>query len=156
MAPPEMLARLEQLVTEIAALHSKLILLVGPPRAGKTDLLTAFAEHTKAHILNVGSELGRRMASIPMRQRHLQADTMLRVLADQHVKGDLLLMDNIELLFDMSMQLNPLDLLKRHAHSKRVVAVWPGELVQDRLTYAGMGHPEHRDYAKEGLVVLEI
>lgn len=156
MAPPEILVRLEQLVTEIAALHSKLILLVGPPRAGKTDLLTAFAERANAHILNVGSELGRRLASIPMRQRHLQADTMLRELADQSVKGDLLLMDNIELLFDMSLQLNPLDLLKRHAHSKRVVAVWPGELVQDRLTYAGMGHPEHRDYAKEGLVVLEI
>jgi hypothetical protein len=53
---------------------------------------------------------------------------------------------NIELLFDRSLQLDPLDLLKRHAHAKRVVAVWPGELQGDtrtgRLTYADMGHPE--------------
>ena len=125
MAPPEMLPRLEQLATEIAALHSKLILLLGPPRAGKTDLLAGFAELENTHILNVESELGRRLTSIPMRKRHLQAYTMLRELADEQVNGDLLLMDNIELLFEMRLQLNPVDLLKRHAHSTRVAAIWP-------------------------------
>jgi hypothetical protein len=42
------------------------------------------------------------------------------------------------------------------AHSKRVVAVWPGELRGDRLVYADMSHPEHRDYSRDGVVVLEI
>lgn len=110
--------------------------------------------------MNVGSELGRRLAAIPQKQRHLQAGTELRELADKHAKGDLLLMDNIELLFDTRLQLNPLDLLKRHAHSMRVVAVWPGDLHQvgneRRLTYAGMGHSEHRDYAADGFVALEM
>lgn len=115
MAAPEMLARLEQLSTEIGALHSKLILLVGAPHSGKTALLSAFAKRVGASPLNVGSELGRRLAAIPQKQRHLQAGTALRELADLHAKGDLLLMDNIELLFDRSLQLNPLDLLKRHA-----------------------------------------
>jgi hypothetical protein len=156
MAAPEMLVRLEQLATEIGALHSKLILLVGAPPAGKTALLSAFAGRIEARTLNVGSELGRRLAAIPQKQRHLQASISLRELADQHAKGDLLLMDNIELLFDTSLQLNPLDLLKRHAHSRRVVAVWPGELRDGRLTYADMGHPEHQDYGLAGLVPFEI
>ena len=39
---------------------------------------------------------------------------------------------------------------------KRVVAVWPGELRGDRLIYAEMNHPEHRDYSRDGVVVLEI
>lgn len=156
MAAPEMLARLEQLATEIGAIHSKLILLVGAPHTGKTALLSAFARRIDASTLNVGSELGRRLAAIPQKQRHLQASTELRELADEHAKGDLLLMDNIELLFDTSLQLNPLDLLKRHAHSKRVVAVWPGELRDGRLTYANMGHSECRDYATDGLVTLEM
>jgi hypothetical protein len=93
-------------------------------------------------------------------QRHLQTTTILRELADQHAPGDLLLLDNIELLFDRSLQLDPLDLLKRHAHAKRVVAVWPGELQGDartgRLTYADMGHPEHQDYSLAGVVPFEI
>lgn len=156
MAAPEMLARLEELATEIGALHSKLILLVGVPHTGKTALLSAFAGRVEASTLNVGSELGRRLAAIPQKQRHLQAGTALRELADEHAKGDLLLMDNIELLFDKSLQLNPLDLLKRHAHSRRLVAVWPGELRYGRLVYADMGHSEHRDYATDGLVALEM
>lgn len=156
MAAPEMLARLEQLATEISALHSKLILLVGAPHTGKTALLSAFAGRLEASTLNVGSELGRRLAAIPQRQRHLQAGSALRELADNHAKGDLLLMDNIELLFDTTLQLNPLDLLKRHAHSRRVVAVWPGELRDGRLAYADMGHSEHRDYATDGVVALEM
>lgn len=48
------------------------------------------------------------------------------------------------------------DLVRLLAHSKRVVAVWPGELRGDRLVYADMSHPEHRDYSRDGVVVLEI
>lgn len=154
--PQEMLLQLEQLVGEIGALHSKLILLIGPPRVGKTALLVAFGKRVEAEPLNVGSELGRRLAAIPQKQRHLQAGTELRELADVHAKGDLLLMDNIELLFDTSLQLNPLDLLKQHAHTRRVVAVWPGVLRDGRLTYADMGHSEQRNYATNGLVPLEM
>ena len=65
MAAPELLARLNQLATEIGALHSKLILLVGGPHTGKTVLLAAFARQMDASTLNVGSELGRRLAAIP-------------------------------------------------------------------------------------------
>lgn len=155
-----MLEKLERLAIEVAALHSKLILLIGPPRAGKTALLVAFGKRVEAEPLNVGSELGRRLAAIPQKQRHLQTGNILRELVDGHARGDLLLVDNIELLFDRSLQINPLNLLKRHATARRVVAVWPGELRQvgneRRLTYANMGHPEQRDYGTEGLVPLEL
>ena len=156
MAAPEMLARLERLATEIGALHSKLILLVDAPHTGKTALLAAFAGRVEARTLNVGSELGRRLAAIPQKQRHLQAGISLSELADEHAKGDLLLMDNIELLFDTTLQLNPLDLLKRHAHSRRVVAAWPGSLRDGRLMYADIGHPEYRDSVADGFVPLEM
>ena len=152
----EMLLRLEQLVGEIGVLHSKLILLIGLPRAGKTALLGEFGKRVDAELLNVGSALGRRLAAIPQKNRHLQAGGILRELADQHARRDLLLVDNIELLFDSTLQLNPLDLLKRHAHTRRVVAVWPGGLREHRLTYADMGHPEQQDYGMDGLVPFEI
>ncbi|WP_291995228.1 BREX-3 system P-loop-containing protein BrxF [Candidatus Accumulibacter sp. ACC003] len=155
-----MLEKLERLATDVAALHSKLILLVGASDTAKTVLLVTFATRVKAAPMNVGAELGRRLAAIPQRQRHLQTTTILRELADQHASGDLLLLDHIEILFDRSLQLDPLDLLKRHAHAQRVVAVWPGELQGDartgRLTYADIGHPEHRDYGLAGLVPFEI
>lgn len=137
-------------------MHSKLILLAGPPHSGKTVLLRSFGKRLGVVPLNVGSALGRRLALIPHRQRRLQTGNFLRELADQHAGGDLLLLDNLELLFDTTLQLNPLDLLKRHAHARKVIAVWPGTLRNGRLIYADLGHPEYRDYAIDGVVPLEI
>jgi len=151
-----MLDHLNRLVNEIGALQSKLILLVGRPDGGKTALLAGLAERRGAKVLNVGSALGGRLAMLPSRQRVLKAPVILRELADEHANGDLLLLDNIELLFDQSLKLDPLDLLKRHARARRVVAVWPGELRDGRLIYAEMGHPEYQDYDLDGLVPFEI
>lgn len=145
-----------RLVDEIGALHSKLVVVVGRPGSGKTALLADLADKRSTKVLNVGSALGRRLAALPSKQRALKAPVLLRELADELADGDLLLFDNIELLFDHTLKLDPLDLLKRHAHVRRVVAVWPGELREGRLTYAELGHPEHQDYGLDGLVPFEI
>ena len=151
-----MLAKLERLIGEIGDLNSKLILLVGPSRSGKTQLLRLLGAKLNIEPLNVGLELGRRLAATPNNKRGFSAGELLREIADQERTEDPLLIDNLELLFEPSLQINPLDLVRRLAHSKRVVAVWPGELRGDRLVYADMSHPEHRDYSRDGVVVLEI
>ena len=151
-----MLAKLEQLIGEIGDLHSKLILLVGPSRSGKTQLLGLLGAKLNIEPHNVGLELGRRLAATPNNKRGFSAGELLREIADKKRTEDPLLLDNLELLFEPGLQINPLDLVRRLAHSKRVVAVWPGELRGDRLVYADMSHPEHRDYSRDGVVVLEI
>lgn len=155
-----MLQRLKQRVDEIAPLHSKLILLIGPPGCGKTALISGLAEHIGASVMNLGLELSTGLAKLPNKQRRLQAGNLLREIADEHASGDLLLVDNIELLFDTSLAINPLDLLKRLAHARRVVATWPGAHREGsagtRLTYAETSHPEHRDDSLEGVVPFYI
>jgi predicted ATPase len=148
--------RLERLVDEVATLHSKLVLLIGAPGSGKTALLQLLGKNRGATPLNIGSALGSRLAVMRQKQRPLRANTILRELADQHAMGDLLLIDNIELLFDRTLQLDPIDLLKRHAHARRVIAVCPGQVRDGRLIYAEMDHPEHQDYGIEGLVPFAI
>lgn len=150
-----MLGQLHHLVDEVRSLHSKLILLISQPGSGKTALIAELANQRDMKVMNVGATLGSRLAALPQRQRALQTNVILRELADEYANGDLLLLDNIELLFDQTLRLNPLDLLKRHAHSRRVVAVWPGELIDGRLTYAQMGHPEYQGYGLDGLVPFE-
>jgi hypothetical protein len=151
-----MLAKLERLIGEIGDLNSKLILLVGPSRSGKTQLLRQLGAKLSIEPLNVGLELGRRLAATPNNKRGFSAGELLREIADKERTKDPLLLDNLELLFEPGLQINPLDLVRRLAHSKRVVAVWPGGLRGDRLVYADMSHPEHRDYSRDGVVVLEI
>ena len=151
-----MIAKLERLIGEIGDLNSKLVLLVGASRSGKTKLLRELGTKLNIDPLNVGLELGRRLAATPIKKRGFSAGELLREIADKERADDPLLLDNLELLFEKGLQINPLDLVKRLAHSKRVVAVWPGELRGDRLIYADMSHPEHRDYSRDGVVVLEI
>ena len=93
---------------------------------------------------------------MPGKSRSLEAAYLLREMADEHSRNSVLLLDNIELLFDHHLRLDPLDLLKRQAQSRPVVAAWPGALHDGRLTYAHMGHPEIQDYAASGLVHLQI
>ena len=151
-----MIEKLEYLVDDIASLNSKLVLVVGPPGSGKSGLLSQLSERKDTPVLNVGAALGRQLLAIPSTRRHLQAAGLLKDLADETACQGMLLLDNIELLFDRTLQLNPLDLLKRHAHVRRVIAVWPGKLRECRLSYAATGHPEHRDYGIDGLVPFEI
>jgi hypothetical protein len=154
------LEKLEQLITEVGNFNSKLILLVGPSRSGKTKLLRDLGIKLSIEPLNVGLELGHRLAATPNNKRGFSAGELLREIAQHEQTGERtdtpLLLDNLELLFEPGLQINPLDLVRRLAHSKRVVAVWPGELRGDRLVYADMSHPEHRDYSRDGVVVLEI
>ena len=151
-----MLEDLDRIVTEISSLNSKLVLLIGPPRSGKSGLLSALAKRREAAVLSLGTALGRQLVAIPNARRHLVAVELLGELANSCAANDILLLDNIELLFDRTLQLDPLNLLKRHAHARRVVAVWPGEFHDNRLTYAITGHPEHQDYGIEGLVPFTI
>lgn len=151
-----MLEKLERLVAESGELNSKLVLLVGRGRSGKTKLLRALGDSLHVEPMNVGLVLGRRLAATPNNKRGFSAGELLREIADTVRSDDPLLLDNLELLFEKGLQINPLDIVKRLAHSRRVVAVWPGELRGDRLTYAGMSHPEKRDYGRDGALVFEI
>ncbi|MFU7369524.1 BREX-3 system P-loop-containing protein BrxF [Pseudomonas aeruginosa] len=144
---------LARLVEEIRTLQSKLILLAG--NGSKTLLLDALAQRLNAEPFNLGVKLGHRLAATPVSERGFSVTELLRDITGS-VHGDApLLLDNLEVLFEPSLKINPLDLIKRLAHARRVVAVWPGEVRDDRLVYAGIGHPEHRDYTRDGIVVFE-
>lgn len=137
-------------------LNSKLLLIVGKPQSGKTKLLRNFSDIKGIDVFNAGAALGRKLLNYPQHQRRIAVNEVFRDESDKFIESDILLIDNIEILFDRLLQLNPLDLLKRHAHARRVIAVWPGELRERRLSYATTGHPEHQDYGIDGLVPFEI
>lgn len=151
-----MIEKLDRLVEDMSGLNSKLILLIGPPRSGKSNLLEQLAGRRQARVLSVGAALGRELLTVPSTRRHLHAPDMPKELADRFVSQGILLVDNIELLFDRALHLSPLDLLRRHAHARRVIAVWPGELREGRLSYATTEHPEHQDYGIDGLVAFKV
>lgn len=150
-----MLKKLECKLEQIDGLNTKLIILVGLPGSGKTKILQELAHKLGIELINISLELGLRLSKIPHEQRGLSVNTELRdVIRMNH--NDPLLLDNLELLFEKSLKINPLDVIKRLAQSKRVVATWSGELCDNKLIYGRMPHPEYRSYEVDGIVMLEI
>jgi len=151
-----MIDELQRKISDTASLNSKLILLIGPPRSGKTALLGQLSDRMKAQVLNVGLALGRALLALPRTRRHLQVSELFKALADTATSQGLLLVDNIELLFDRTLQVGALDLLRSQARVRPVVAVWPGDLRENRLSYAMSGHPEYQDHSPDGAILFRI
>ena len=109
-------------------MNSKLLLLIGPPNSGKSDLLGQLAQRRELKVLNVGTALRPLFFTIQSPRKHLQVADFLEGLADKFSHNSLLLIYNIKLLFDQELKLNPLDLLKRNSQARSIVAAWPGAL----------------------------
>lgn len=151
-----MIDELERKIADTALLNSKLILLIGPPRSGKTALLGQLSDRMKVPVLNAGLALGRDLLALPRTRRHLQVSELFKAWADKAAGHGLLLVDNIELLFDRTLRVGPLDLLRSQARVRPVVAAWPGELRETRLSYAVSGHPEYQDHSPDGAILFEV
>ena len=103
--------QIDNAIEEVESLYHRLVLLVAPGGSGKTDALRSVAARTSLPLINVNLELSRRLLDLTQRQRAVQASSILsRIATDANGPGALL--DNTELLFDRSLQLDPLRMLQ--------------------------------------------
>ena len=144
-----------QRIIEARTQYHHLVLLVGIAGSGKTSALQAVRSRINAPIHNVGIELSRRMLELAEKERSTKLSRLLTETTDS-TPSDVVLIDNIELLFDPSLQANPLELLKTLSKTRSVVATWPGHVEGNRLIYAKPGHPEYKRYDIEDLLIVEL
>ena len=133
-------------------LYHRLMLVVAPSGAGKTTVLQDVKERVGAPLVNVNLDLSRLMLDLTERQRALQLPQLLREIIND-AKGDIVLLDNIEILFDTSLKQDPLRLLQGLSRNKTVVAAWNGSIDGDHMIYAVPDHPEYRRYIVRDFLV---
>ena len=134
-----------QKVKHAAGLYYRLILVVAPAGEGKTTALQDVWDRTGAPLVNVNLELSRRMLELTELQRTLQLLPLLREIVG-NCGDEPILLDNIEVIFDVGLKQDPLRLLQELSRNKTVVASWNGAIVGDFLTYAAPDHAEYRRY----------
>jgi hypothetical protein len=148
----------EQIIHKIdqaAQLYHRLILVVAPSGLGKTMALREVAEHKEFGYTNVNLELSQRLLGLTERQRSLHVFRLLNEIVEEN-DTQVVLLDNIELLFDISLKQDPLRLLQGISRNRTVVASWNGRIEHEHLIYAQPDHPEYRRYPTTGLLVIGV
>jgi hypothetical protein len=133
-------------------LYHRLILIAAPSGSGKTTALQDVATHTGALLLNLNLELSRRLLELTQRQRALELPKMLEEIIGRDER--VVLLDNIEILFDVTLKQDPLRLLQGISRNRTVVAAWNGTLENGYLSYATPQHPERQRYPSRELLVV--
>jgi SAM-dependent methyltransferase len=141
------------LIDQAAQLYHRLVMLVAPAGSGKTAALQDIHERTAAPLVNVNLELSRRMLDLTERQRALQLPGLLAEIVGASA-ADVVLLDNVEVLFDVSLKQDPLRLLQGLSRNKTVVAAWSGSIDGKNMVYATPDHPEYRRYPVRDFLVV--
>ena len=126
-----MTSRLAEAVAEkiehAGSLYHRLVLVLGPERSENATALKDIAERIDAPLINVGLELSRRLLDLAERQRRFRVPILLERLVATS-EGEIVLLDNIELLFDSTLRQDPLAVLQRLSRRRTVVATWNGPI----------------------------
>lgn len=154
MTPPTS-KDLRTLCDTAATLYHRLVLVVGPARSGKTRLLQATSADYGWPLINLNQRVSELLLELTQRQRALRVP---RIVADvlASTSADIVLVDNLELLFSPDLAQDPLRLLQGLARNRTVVASWPGVVIGRQLTYAEPSHPEYRRYPEPDTLWLSL
>lgn len=137
------------------AAYYRLVLLVGPHGSGKTRALRSAAAENDWPLVDLGLNLATELADVPPARRPGVAPAVVERLVAA-TQSRVVAVDDIEVLFESSLQLKPLELLKRVSRSRVVVASWPGSYADERLQYAIPGRPEHLSLEASDVSVVSI
>lgn len=140
-------------INQASAMYHRLVLLVAPTGCGKTVTLKEVHQLTTAPMVNVNIQLTRRMLDLTERQRVLQLPRLLAEIVGA-TAANVVLLDNVEVLFDVSLKQDPLRLLQGLSRNITVVAAWSGSTDGEHLVYATPDHPEYQRYPLRDILIV--
>ena len=149
------LTGLERLLPEIGRQYHRLVLVVGLTGSGKTPFLRELCRRQAIPCVNVNLALSRSLLDLTTRERPLRVRRLLDDLIGEQ-PGDVVVLDNIELLFDRALHQDPLACLQMLSRNKTLVVSWGGAYVESVLTYAEPGHPEYRRYDHPDVTIIAL
>lgn len=132
----------QQLANQLSPRHNKLAIILG------NEAAEAMADEGCVS-LNLNVQLAQALLNIPVAKRPRKVKDilggMLTDLASPYV-----CLIGLEVLFEPSLQIQIVDLLKQLAHDHVIVVAWPGDYVKaekgGKLSYSELGHIENQAY----------
>jgi hypothetical protein len=147
--------KISEAIEQAAMQYFKLVVLVGVPNSGKTAALQCVSEQRGYPLMNVNLELSKRLLELTRTQRTRQVERLVKEVITE-APCDVVLLDNLEILFDTALEVEPLRLLQVASRNRTIVASWNGSYRDGTLTYAEPGHPEFNQFKQVDAFVIPI
>lgn len=150
---------LSEYIGQAHSLYHQLLLLVVPHRTGKYELIYASARELGCEVMNINLALSRQLIELTHRQRKLQVGQLFEDIVENSTIqvepfGKVAFIDNIEILFEPSLEIHVLNLLQKASRGRVVISTWTGRLIENSVIYAQPGHPEYKRYVIQDFFAL--
>lgn len=146
---------------DVGTMSHRLVLVIGPAGSGKTRVLKEVQRLTGAPRVNVTLEMSKRLLNLQEKERSLRAEAVFENMLSGFCREDgthfeTVLLDNIEILFDPSLELDSLQLIQNASRNRTLVVGWPGCVKDGVLTYAEPDHPRYQRHEVKELVTVTL
>ncbi len=145
---------LQSAVTSIKGSRVRLILLVATSGKGKTQVLRKYAAENGLTLLSLSLLVTKAI------QAGLQPEKLIGYLRQElEGLGEIVLLDNLEVLFQPDLKLQVLQLLKLLSKERTLIATFAGKVIDGSLVYAEASHPEYKvfsQYEIKDLIILDL
>ena len=142
-----------QKIEQTSDLYHRLVLVVAPQGSGKTSVFREVQQNLGVTFVNVNLEVSTQLLDLTTRQQALQVSRIMEDIL-REAGTEVVLLDNIEILFEVSLKQDPLRLLQGLSRNRTIVASWNGEIKDNHLTYATPDHQEYHRYPSRDLLVV--
>ncbi len=149
----EILDKINTSLHSIDSQYHRLIILVNCDNSSKQEILGLITEDHEVKPVNLNLQLSSRLLEYSIKQRPLKVAEMITGLIEDLPSP--IVLDKLDILFDPSLQTDPLALLQSLSRSKTIIAFWSGGLKDNKLYYAEPGFPEYRSYPVQDFLAID-
>ncbi len=133
----------------------RLVLLVGRPGSGKSKLLRELSTIRGWRYVNCRTFLTEELLEMVPKVRAQEATSLIARSLEAMV-AEVVVLDDMQVLFAPVLQVDPLNLLKTLGRKFSIVAAWPGEYDGEFLSVATTGKLDPKIYDAKGLTIVQI
>jgi hypothetical protein len=134
--------------TQLAAkAHFRLILVTGVSPESSSQFVSDFAAAKELPRINLGIELSAALMDVSSRLRPASVEDCFTEIIGKK-SSPIVCLDHLEILFEPSLMLHPLELLKQSSRHMTLVCAWPGTESTDSLTFGQSNHPSFKEFQK--------
>jgi len=130
------------LLENVRHAHYRLIWVAGVSAVTRSHFLTQFSKAFPCPLLNIGQELSSSLIEQAAPLRSASAEGAFYDLL-HFSESELLCLDRLEILFDESLMLKAVDLVKNASRRFVLLASWPGAADESSLTFGPADHPSY-------------